>query len=69
MIRNPLDREPPSRFNDVTIQRFTRLHVRFGLWQADHFLTVLPMASLLENLDPFEAFQHIAFSGNGTCSF
>ncbi len=69
MIRNSLHREPSFRFNDVAIQRFTRSHVRLCLRQAHHFLTVLPLAAFLENLDALEAFQHIAFSRNGAGAF
>src|SRR4030095_11613963 len=56
VIRKSLHREPPSSLNDVTIQRFTRLHVRLRLWQTDHFLTALPLAAFLEKLNALEAF-------------
>jgi len=64
VIRNSLHREPPSRFNDVTIQRFTRSHVRLSLRQADDLLTVLPLPAFLEKLDALKALQHIALSSN-----
>src|SRR5262245_56001290 len=64
VIRNSLHREPLSRFNDVTIQRIARLNVGLCLWQADHFLTVLPVAAFLEKLNTLEAFQHVAFSSD-----
>src|SRR5919109_212205 len=69
VIRNSLNRESSSRFNDVTIQRFTRLHIRLCFRQADDFLAVLPLAALFQKLDALEAFQHIAFGRDGTGSF
>src|SRR5262245_54311680 len=69
VIRNSLHREPLSRLNDVTIQRFTTLHVGLCLRQADHFLTVLPLAAFLQKLDALEAFQHVALSSNGAGPF
>jgi len=45
------------------------LNVRLCLRQADHLLTVLPLAPFLEKLDALEAFQHIALSRYGAGAF
>ena len=45
------------------------LNVGLCLWQADHFLTVLPLFAFLEKLDTLKAFQHVAFSRNGAGAF
>lgn len=45
------------------------LNVGLCLWQADHFLAVLPLFAFLEKLYALEAFQHIAFSCNGAGAF
>ena len=49
--------------------RFNVLNVGLCLRQADHFLTVLPMAAFLEKLHALEAFQHVALSRNGAGAF
>src|SRR5262249_16871526 len=69
VIRNSLHREPLFRFGDVTIQRFTRLDVGLCFWQADHLLTVLPLAAFLEKLNTLKAFQHVALSSDGAGPF
>ena len=45
------------------------LYVRFRLRQADHLLTVLPLAAFLENLDALETFQDVTLSRDGAGSF
>src|SRR5262249_27582283 len=45
VIRDSLNRESSSRFNEVTIQRSTASHVRLCFRQADDFLAVLPLAA------------------------
>ena len=45
------------------------LHVRLCFRQADHFLTVLPLATFFEKLNPLKAFQHVALSSNGAGPF
>ena len=45
------------------------LHIRLRFRQADDFAAVLPLTPLFQNLDPFEAFQHIAPGGDGACPF
>ena len=53
MIRKSLNRESSSRFNDLTIHES---NIRFCLGQADHFLTVLPLATFLEKFDALKTF-------------
>lgn len=45
------------------------LHVGLCLWQADHFLTVLPMTPFLEKLNALEAFQYVALGRDGAGPF
>ena len=71
-IRHPQRRgSDSSALNELNgpLQRFNVLNVGLCLRQADHFLTVLPLAAFLEKLDTLKAFQHVALSRNGAGSF
>src|SRR3954454_21595907 len=47
----------------------TGLDVGLGLRQAEDLLAGLPLAALLEQLDPFETFQNVSFRGDGAGAF
>ena len=62
VIRSIVNR--PRRFHEVTIQRFTFLHVRFGLGKASDFLFFLPLTAFLQKLDALETLEHVPLGGN-----
>ena len=46
-----------------------RLYVRLRFRQADHFLTVLPLAAFLQKLDALEALEDVALGCNCAGAF
>src|SRR5678816_1189002 len=45
------------------------LNVRLRFGKADHFLAILKLTALLQELDPLETLQYVAFRGDGAGSF
>jgi hypothetical protein len=57
----PLNHSTPQLLNDAL-----RVRLRFG--KTDNFATFFPLAAFLEQLDPLETLQNIAFRDNRTGS-
>jgi hypothetical protein len=59
-----------ARFNPVTVlTNHVLLNVGLRLRKTDDFTTFLPLATLLEKLDPLKALQHVAPGGDGAGPF
>ena len=55
--------------NFQTSQLLNGLNVRLGLGKADNLAVFLPLTSLLEQFDAFEALQNVALSSDGAGAF